>query len=191
MVKTRKNQKRQRGGGRWFGSNTPQTSCMTDIENYMKNKFNNDVTISNLKTISSNSAACGKSNNIDNNVKSTLYDYMNQINVKLADIKSTCNNNVDAVEKLAAEQSGWQAEQKRINDDIEKRRAQVTPPTNNVVLPKTTTSAELSKELKRQNIEEYRKQNPPRRGGNRKSKRKARKSRKSRKSIKKSKNNKR
>jgi hypothetical protein len=184
MVKTRKNQKKQRGGG-WFGSNAPiQTSCVTDIENYMKNKFTSDMDISNLKTISSNIAACGKSNNIDNNVKSTLYDYMKQINIKLADMKSACNKNVDAGVD-AAQTSEWEAKQKRIRDDIEKRRAQQTPSANSTVLPKSTKYEALSKELRDKNIEEYRKQNPNPRGGNRKSKRK------SRKNIKKSKNNKR
>jgi len=162
MVKTRKNQKKQRGG--FFGFFTkpePQPSCSADIEKYMTNEFNNDVTISSLQDNISKIDTCMGSNDIDNNDKQKLGGYSIEINKKLADKQAQYAKIADAEASAARkkhEQHLWNQKEAKLREDLAKRNA-----------------AETQKQ-------------PTSTGGNRKSKRK---SRKSRKSIKKSKNNKR
>ena len=162
MVKTRKNQKRQRGG--FFGFFTkpePQPSCSADIEKYMTNEFNNDVTISSLQDNISKIDTCMGSNDIGDYDKSKLYDYSIQIGKKLTPILAENTKTTDIADAAARkkhEQRIWNKQEEKLRADLAKRNA-----------------AETQKQ-------------PTSTGGNRKSKRK---SRKSRKSIKKSKNNKR
>ena len=187
MVKTRKNQKKQRGG--FFGlfkQSVTQPSCMTEVSNYMTNDFNQvDVNISSLQDNMSKIETCKVSKDIDNNDKSKLDNYSIQISTKLADKQAEYAKIADA-EASAARIKHKQLVWKQQEDDIrkklaEKRLAEETRDNNMPIVPYITSSAMLSKELKAQ----QRQNTPTYVGGSCKSKRK---SKKLRKSIKKSKN---
>ena len=189
MVKTRKNQKKQRGG--FFGlfkQSVTQPSCVTEVSNYMTNDFNKvDVNISSLQDNMSKIETCKVSKDIDNNDKSKLDNYSIQISTKLADKQAEYAKIADA-EAAAARIKHKQLAWKQQEDDIrkklaEKKMAEAIQDNNAPTVPYITRSAMLSKELKAQ----QRPKTPTYMGGNRKSKQKTRKLRKN---IKKSKNNK-
>jgi hypothetical protein len=190
MVKTRKNQKKQRGG--FFGlfkQSVTQPSCVTEVSNYMTNDFNKvDVNISSLQDNISKIETCMVSKDIDNNDKSKLDNYSIQISTKLADKQAQyaeIANAEAAAARIKHKQLAWNKQEAKIREDLAKRKAQEAIQDNNVPsVPYIMSSAMLSKELKAQ----QRPKTTTYMGGNRKSKRK---SRKSRKNIKKSKNNKR
>ena len=165
MVKTRKNQKKQRGGFLGlFKKTVTKPSCVTVAEQYITNEFNNDVTISGLQDNISNIETCMVSKDVDNNDKTKLYDYSIQISNKLTPIlaqNTKTNDLADADARKKHEQRLWKKKEAALRADLEIRTTQNAQ--NNNMQPTSM-------------------------GGNRKSKRK---SRKSRKNIKKSKNNKR
>jgi hypothetical protein len=167
MVKTRKNQKKQRGG--FFGLNwlkpaEPPPSCAEVAEQYMTNEFNNDVTISSLQGNISKIDTCMGSNDINDADKEKLGGYSIKIGKKLAYKQAQYAKTTDLADADARkkhEQRLWNKKEAALRADLEIRTAQNAQ--NNNMQPTSM-------------------------GGNRKSKQK---SRKSRKNIKKSKNNKR
>lgn len=188
MVKTRKNQKKQRGGFfGFFNKPEPQLSCAEVAEQYMTNEFNNDVTISSLQDNISKIETCMVSKDIDNNNKTKLDNYSIQISTKLADKQAQYAKIADAeatAARIKHKQLAWERQEAEIRKKLaEKKLAESTQDNNAPSVPYITRSAMLSKELKVQ----QRPKSPAYTGGNRKSKRK---SKKSKKSIKKSKNNK-
>ena len=60
MVKTRKNKKKQRGGGIFGFFNKP--SCMTEVSNYMTKDFETDNSISSLSEKMNKIETCKVSN---------------------------------------------------------------------------------------------------------------------------------
>ena len=190
MVKTRKNQKKQRGGWPFnlFNKPKPQPSCMNEVSNYMTNDFENDDNITSLNEKINEIKTCKVSNDTDID---RLNNYSNLISEKNENLRNKQHSEIDhAAEFNAAilkhQQYLTQKKQAEIQRIIEEKRKREQQGLAGQEQPNVLSQSMINnKQLRKEGKALY--EEPPT-GGNRKSKRK---SRKSRKSIKKSKNNKR